>query len=60
IGKFTQVGNGAGIGAKAILVSQKLREQANQLAKRVEHLELATHSNFLEHFTRAIRFPKIK
>ncbi|MFB0528145.1 MAG: ASKHA domain-containing protein, partial [bacterium] len=47
IGKFTQVGNGAGIGAKAILLSQKLREQANQLAKKVEHLELATHSNFL-------------
>jgi uncharacterized 2Fe-2S/4Fe-4S cluster protein (DUF4445 family) len=58
IGKFTQVGNAAGIGAKAILVSQKLRERANQLAKRVEYLELATHSNFFEHFTRAIRFPK--
>ena len=58
IGKFTQVGNGAGIGAKAILISQKLREQANQLAKKVEYLELATHSNFLEHFTRAIHFPK--
>ncbi|MFB0526531.1 MAG: ASKHA domain-containing protein [bacterium] len=60
IGKFTQVGNGAGIGAKAILISQELREQANQLAKRVKHLELATHSDFLEHFTRAIRFPTIK
>jgi len=60
IGKFTQVGNGAGIGAKAILISQKLREQANQLAKKIEYLELATHSNFLEHFTRAIHFPKIK
>jgi len=60
IGKFTQIGNGAGIGAKAILISQRLREQANQLAKRIRHLELATHSNFLEHFTRAIRFPKIK
>ncbi|NIN91941.1 DUF4445 domain-containing protein [bacterium] len=59
IGKFNQVGNGAGIGAKAILISQKLREQANQLAKRIEYLELATHSNFLEHFSRAIRFPKM-
>lgn len=60
IGKFTQVGNGAGIGAKAILVSQKLRGQANQLAKRIEYLELATHSNFLEHFTSAVRFPTTK
>jgi uncharacterized 2Fe-2S/4Fe-4S cluster protein (DUF4445 family) len=60
IGKFTQVGNAAGIGAKAILISQKLREQANQLAKRVEYLELATHSNFFEHFTEAIRYPIIK
>ncbi|MBA7556981.1 hypothetical protein ES705_49709 [subsurface metagenome] len=58
MGKFTQVGNAAGIGAKAILISQKLREQANQLAKKIEYLELATHSNFLEHFTRALRFPK--
>jgi len=59
IGKFTQVGNAAGIGAKAILVSQKLREQANRLAKRIEYLELATHSHFFEHFTRAIRFPNV-
>jgi len=58
IGKFTQVGNAAGIGAKAILISQKLRKQANQLAKKVEYLELATHSNFFEHFTSAVRFPK--
>ncbi len=60
IGKFTQVGNGAGTGAKAILVSKKLHEQANRLAKRIEYLELATHSDFFEHFTSAIRFPKIK
>lgn len=58
IGKFNQVGNAAGIGAKAILISKKLREQASQLAKKVEYLELATHSNFFEHFTSAVRFPK--
>ena len=60
IGKFNQVGNAAGIGAKAILISKKLRQETNQLAKRVEYLELATHSNFFEHFTSAVRFPKIK
>ncbi len=60
IGKFNQVGNAAGIGAKAILVSKKLRGQANQLARRVEYLELATHSNFFEHFTSAVRFPPTK
>lgn len=60
IGKFNQVGNAAGIGAKAILVSKKLRQQANQLAKKVEYLELATHSNFFEHFTSAVRFPTTK
>lgn len=60
IGKFNQVGNAAGIGVKAILISKKLREQASQLAKKVEYLELATHSNFFEHFTRAIRFPTTK
>ena len=60
IGKFTQIGNGAGIGAKAILISQRLRKQANQLAKKVEYLELATHPHFSEYFTSAMRFPKIK
>jgi len=60
IGKFNQVGNAAGIGAKAILISKKLRQETNQLAKRVKYLELATHSNFFEHFTSAVRFPKIE
>jgi len=60
IGKFTQIGNAAGIGAKAILLSKKLREEANRLASKIEYLELATHSNFSEHFTDAIRFPKIR
>ncbi|MFQ5868075.1 MAG: ASKHA domain-containing protein, partial [bacterium] len=52
IGRFSQVGNAAGIGAKAMLVSKKLREEANQLAKKVEYLELATYPSFSEHFTR--------
>jgi uncharacterized 2Fe-2S/4Fe-4S cluster protein (DUF4445 family) len=60
IGKFTQVGNAAGIGAKAILISKKLRKEANRLAKRIEYLELATYPSFFEHFIKAIRFPKIK
>jgi len=59
MGMFTQLGNAAGIGAKAILVSRKLRERANQLAKKVEYLELATHPKFFQHFSKAIRFPKI-
>jgi len=60
IGKFVQIGNGAGIGAKAILVSKRLREQADRLARKIEYLELATYSHFSEYFTRAMRFPKIK
>jgi uncharacterized 2Fe-2S/4Fe-4S cluster protein (DUF4445 family) len=58
IGKFVQIGNGAGIGAKAILISQKLRKKANQLANKIEYLELATYPSFSKHFTKAIRFPK--
>jgi len=60
IGKFVQIGNGAGIGAKAILISRKLREHANRLAKRIEYLELATHPGFFDHFKKAIRFPKME
>jgi len=59
IGKFTQVGNAAGTGAKALLVSQKLREEANRLLKKIEYLELATYPRFSEHFTTAIRFPNV-
>ena len=59
IGKFIQIGNGAGIGAKAILISKKLRKEANRLGKRIEYLELATHPNFFEHFTKVMRFPKM-
>jgi len=60
MGMFTQLGNAAGIGAKAILVSRKLRERANQLAKKVEYLELATYPKFFEHFSKGIRFPIAK
>lgn len=43
IGKITQVGNAAGAGARAMLLSASLRREAEALARRVEYVELAVY-----------------
>ncbi|MFW6126325.1 MAG: ASKHA domain-containing protein [Chloroflexota bacterium] len=51
--RFQQVGNAAGIGAKQALVSLASRQQAKEIASRVEYLELAGASRFNETFVAA-------
>lgn len=46
--RFDQVGNAAGIGAKLALLSRHCREIAEEIAKRVEYIELTTHLRFSE------------
>ncbi len=52
---FRQVGNAAGVGAKQMLVSLKLRWQAEDLASRIGYIELtarpAFNSLFMEHLS---------
>jgi uncharacterized 2Fe-2S/4Fe-4S cluster protein (DUF4445 family) len=48
--KFRQVGNAAGLGAKMALLSNRKRQQARELASRVEYVELATNSAFMQTF----------
>ena len=53
-GRFEQVGNVAGTGARMALVSRGERERAARIARQVTYVELTTHPHFRERFTRAL------
>ncbi len=55
--RFVQVGNAAGMGAKMALVSRRCREIAEEIARRVEYVELTTHPRFVEEYTAALMLP---
>jgi uncharacterized 2Fe-2S/4Fe-4S cluster protein (DUF4445 family) len=52
--RFRQVGNAAGAGAKAMLISTTMRAKAEKLARQVEYIELAAVPDFAEIFAKAI------
>ena len=54
--KITYVGNAALIGGQMALLSETERHRAAELARRVEHVALATHPQFQEIFVDAISF----
>ena len=54
--KITYVGNAALIGSQMALLSETERHRAAALARRVEHVALATHPQFQEIFVDAISF----
>ena len=54
--RYAQVGNAAGMGAKQMLLSRKKREEAVQLAARVEYVELTTYKRFTEIFVEKMHF----
>jgi uncharacterized 2Fe-2S/4Fe-4S cluster protein (DUF4445 family) len=56
VGRFRQVGNAAGTGARQMLISSKRREMTEEIAARVEYLELTTHPNFTAKFMNAMNF----
>ena len=56
LGKFRQVGNAAGIGARQMLISGSQRRLGESLAKQIEYVELATHSHFQEKFAQSLFF----
>lgn len=55
LGRFRQVGNAAGMGAKLALISQRQRVEAQRIANRVRYIELTTAPNFTQTFINAIR-----
>jgi uncharacterized 2Fe-2S/4Fe-4S cluster protein (DUF4445 family) len=55
--RFVQVGNAAGIGAKMALVSRRCRGVAEEIARRVDYIELTTHPQFVQAYMAALPLP---
>ena len=56
MGKFSQVGNAAGVGAKQMLISVDKRKEAETLAAKLDYIELTTRSNFTKLFMDHLSF----
>jgi uncharacterized 2Fe-2S/4Fe-4S cluster protein (DUF4445 family) len=54
--RFKQVGNAAGLGAKSMLLSRKMRKQAEEINSDVEYVELTTHPGFTDAYMEALAF----
>ena len=54
--KITYVGNAAHLGAQMALLSETERTRADQIAKDMNHVALATHPDFQEIFVEALSF----
>jgi uncharacterized 2Fe-2S/4Fe-4S cluster protein (DUF4445 family) len=52
------VGNAAALGAQACLLSEKERQRAEDIARRIEHVSLAAHPAFEDVFVDAMNFPR--
>ncbi|MEJ5224018.1 MAG: ASKHA domain-containing protein [Anaerolineales bacterium] len=52
--RFSQVGNAAGTGARMALLSQAVRRQAVEIARRVRYVELTAEPGFTTRFARAL------
>ncbi|MGD2103864.1 MAG: ASKHA domain-containing protein [Anaerolineae bacterium] len=57
LSRFDQVGNAAGIGAKLALLSRRCREVAEEIAERVEYVELTTDVRFSNAYMNAMGLP---
>lgn len=55
-GRFQQVGNAAGSGARRLLVSARQRKKAEKIACEVNYVELATHPDFMKVYLKALAF----
>ena len=54
--KITYVGNAAHLGAQMALLSEDERHRADDIAKEINHVALATHPDFQEIFVEALKF----
>jgi uncharacterized 2Fe-2S/4Fe-4S cluster protein (DUF4445 family) len=57
LSKVKIVGNAAGSGAKLALLSQEKRHKAEEIAKKVRYIELATEPDFLHFYMSSHYFP---
>jgi uncharacterized 2Fe-2S/4Fe-4S cluster protein (DUF4445 family) len=57
--RYRQVGNAAGAGAKATLLSVTERDRARRIAEHVTYVELTTFPGFQRQFARSMLFPNL-
>lgn len=55
--KVEYIGNAAGDGARVALLNIDKRKEANEVARRVEYVELALEEDFNDRFGEAMQFP---
>lgn len=55
--RVSYVGNAAALGAQMALVSEAERRRADDLARQIRHVSLATHPDFQDIFLEAVKFP---
>ena len=55
--KVTAAGNAAGTGARIALVNKAMRQEVEDLARRIEKIETAVAADFQAHFVDAMAFP---
>ena len=55
--RIAVVGNAAGHGAYLALVNKEKREEANRIARSVEHIELALEAGFQKEFVKSLSIP---
>jgi uncharacterized 2Fe-2S/4Fe-4S cluster protein (DUF4445 family) len=58
--RFRQVGNAAGAGARYMLLSTSQRRLAQDIAHRLEYIELSSHPDFTDEFSHRLFFPVIE
>ena len=58
VDKVIQVGNAAGEGAKALLLSSQSRELVENLIPKIQYIELANHQDFQPVFIKSLKFPE--
>ncbi len=56
VDRINQAGNGAGAGARMMLLNEDLREEAKEFKKNTKYLELSTSMEFQEKFTARMGF----
>ncbi len=54
------VGNAAGDGARIALLNTDKRKEANEIARKVEYIELTLEPDFGKQFAQAMHFPHMK
>ncbi|MCL5676400.1 MAG: ASKHA domain-containing protein [Firmicutes bacterium] len=57
--RVRSAGNAAGAGARMVLLSRTQATRAREIARRAEHLDLASHPDFVEQFMRGMYFPRV-